>query len=119
MMKIKETLFGTLLQEPEKYENRYIFKGKLEDLSNCNFTKLKEKDVIKELKLEIGKEDIVYYKKSGCGYFIIFQYDESIVFMSGVPIWWIGDEKLTDYYNDINDLIKADLVEKVGSNEDN
>lgn len=112
-MKIKERLFGTLLQEPEKYENRYIFKGKLEDLLKCGFVKLKENDVVEEIKTRVTKEDEVYYKKSGLGYFIIFKINDEIIFQSGVPIWWIGDEKLTDYYDDINDLIKADLVVKV------
>lgn len=113
MSKVKEILFGTLLQEPEKHENRYIFKGKLEDLLNYDFIKLKENDVIVELQIKIRKEDIIYYKESGCGYFVIYQDDEFVVFMSGVPIWWIGDEEATDYYDDINELIRADLVEKM------
>ncbi len=113
MLKIKERLFGTILKKQEEYENRYIFKGKLEDLLNHDFMKLKVNDVIEELKLKIGKDDEVYYKKSGCGYFIAYKDEDFIVFMSGVPIWWIGDESLTNYYSDVDDLIKADLVEKI------
>lgn len=113
MLKIKERLFGTILKEQEEYTNRYSFKGKLEDLLNHGFIKLKENDVIEELKTKIGKDDEVYYKKSGCGYFIVYQENDVVMFMSGVPIWWIGDEDLTNYYSDVDSLIKADLVEKV------
>lgn len=113
MLKIEERLFGTILKEQEVYKNRYIFKGELEDLLNHDFMKLKENDVIEELKLKIGKDDEVYYKKSGCGYFIVYKDEDFVVFMSGVPIWWIGDEDLTNYYSDVNDLIKDGLVEKI------
>lgn len=113
MLEIKERLFGTILKEQEEYTNRYIFKGILEDLLNHDFIKLKENDVIKELKVKISKDDEVYYKKSGCGYFIVFKENDYLVFMSGVPIWWIGDEDLTNYYSDVEELIEVGLVEKV------
>jgi len=113
MLKIKERLFGTILKEQEKYDNRYIFKGNLQDLLKHNFIKLKENDVIEELKTKVGKNQEVYYKESGLGYFIIFKENEDIIFMSGVPIWWIGDEEETNYYRDLENLIKADLIEKV------
>jgi hypothetical protein len=117
MLKIKEILYGTIMKEPDEYENRYIFKGKLNKLLNNGFVLKKENEVIEEIKTTIGKDDEVYYKKSGCGYFIVFKNDnENITFMSGVPIWWIGDEDLTNYYEDVDNLIKSDLVEEV-SNE--
>ena len=117
-MEINELLFGTVMKEPERYENRYVFKGNLKELSNNGFELKKEKEKIEELKIMIGKDDEVYYKKSGCGYFIIYKdmKDNKVIFMSGVPVWWIGDENLTNYYEDVENLIKADLVEEV-SNE--
>lgn len=113
MSKIIERLYKTILNDGEDYENRYIFKGKLEDLLKCGFAKLKENDVVEEIKTRVTKEDEVYYKKSGLGYFIIFKINDEIIFQSGVPIWWIGDEDKTNYYEDLETLIKADLVEKV------
>ena len=113
MLKIKEILFKTMLNDGEEYENRYLFKGNLKELLTNDFIKLKENDVIEELKIKISKDDEVYYKKSGLGYFIIYKQDDYIVFMSGVPIWWIGDETATNYYDDLDNLIKANLVEKV------
>lgn len=117
MLKIKERLFGTILKKQEKYDDRYIFKGELKELIKYNFKKIKENDVIEELKIKVGQEQEVYYKKSGLGYFVIFKENEDVVFMSGVPIWWIGDEEETNYYEDLKILIKAGLVEKVESEE--
>lgn len=113
MLKIKEKLFGTILKEQEEYNDRYIFKGELNELIKYKFKKLKENDVIEEMKYRVGKNQDIYYKKSGLGYFIIFKEKENIIFMSGVPIWWIGDEYATNYYDDLNILIEADLVQKV------
>ena len=117
MLKIKEILYKTIMNDGEEYENRYIFKGKLNELLNNGFIKLKENDVIEELKLKVPKDDEVYYKKSGLGYFIICKDGDDLLFMSGVPIWWIGDENETNYYEDLEKLIKADLVEKLESEE--
>lgn len=120
MYKVSEILYGTIMKEPERYENRYVFKDKLNKLLNNGFILKKENEVIEEIKTTIGKDDEVYYKKSGCGYFIIFKNDnENITFMSGVPIWWIGDEDLTNYSEDIDELIKAGLVEKIEDKEGN
>ena len=114
MLKIKEILYGTIMKQPEEYENRYIFKGEPSELLNHGFVLKKENEVIEELKTTIGSNDEVYYKKSSCGYFIICKEDnENVLFMSGVPIWWIGDEDLTDYNEDLEDLIQAGLVEKI------
>lgn len=115
MLKIKERLFGTILKDQEKYDNRYVFKGKLKELVKYGFKVLKENDVVEELKSKVGKGQEVYYKKSGLGYFIIFKEDKDLIFMSGVPVWWIGDEEGTNYYEDLDNLIKADLVEKVSN----
>ena len=112
-MKIKEMLFKTILNDGYEYENRYKFKGKIEELVNFGFKKLNNGDSIKELKIKIGENDNVYYKKSGLGYFIVFIENEEITFMSGVPIWWIGDEEETNYYSDLEELIKANIVEKL------
>ena len=112
MLKIKEILYRTILNDGKEYNGRYIFKGNLQELSKHNFIKLKENDVIEELKAKVGKGQECYYKKSGLGYFIIFKENEDIIFMSGVPIWWIGDEEETNYDEDLEDLIKADLIEK-------
>lgn len=113
MLKIKEILFKTMLEDGEIYDNRYIFKGKLEDLLKYGFIKLKEDDLIEELNHKIKKDEKIYYKKSGLGCFLIFQENDKIIFWSSVPIWWIGDENKTNYYKDLDGLIKADLVEKV------
>ena len=112
MLKIKEILFKTLMSDGEEYDDRYLFKGKLDDLLNYQFTKLNENDIIEELKIKIKKDDNIYYKKSGCGYFIVYQENNYVIFMSGVPMWWIGDEDSTNYYDDLECLIKAGIVEK-------
>ena len=112
MLKIKEILFKTLMSDGEEYDDRYLFKGKLDDLLNYQFTKLNENDIIEELKIKIKKDDNIYYKKSGCGYFIVYQENNYVIFMSGVPMWWIGDEDSTNYYDDLECLIKAEIVEK-------
>ena len=112
-MKIKEILFKTILNDGYEYENRYIFKGKVEELINFGFKKLNDGDLIEELKIKVRKKDNVYYKKSGLGYFIIFIENEEMIFMSGVPIWWIGDEEETNYYTDLDELIKANIVKKL------
>lgn len=114
MLKIKEILFRTMLNEGQTYEDRYIFKGDINDLEKYNFRKLKPMEMIEELKVKVGQNENIYYKKSGLGYFIAFIEDEKMVFMSGVPIWWIGDEEETDYYKDLELMKQGNLVEKVG-----
>ena len=118
MLKIKERLFGTILKDQEKYDNRYVFKGELKELVKYGFKVLKENDAVEELKSKVGNGQEVYSKKSGLGYFIIFKDDEDLIFMSGVPVWWIGDEEKTNYYEDLDNLIKDDLVEKVNENKE-
>ncbi len=113
MLKIKEILFKTMLSDGYEYEDRYIFKGKIEELKKFNFKKLNVNDLIEELKVKVGENENIYYKKSGLGYFIAFIEDGKMVFMSGVPIWWIGDEEETNYYNDLLELENGGLVEKV------
>lgn len=111
-MKIREILFRTILNDGYEYDNRYEFIGKLEDLENYGFKKLSNGDKIKEIKVIVGKDDIIYYKTSGLGYFIIYKNYEEIVFMSGVPVWWIGDEEKTNYYDDLDVLLKNNIIAK-------
>lgn len=117
MKKIKEILYRTMLNDGEEYDDRYIFKGSLEDLLKYDFAKLKENDEVEELKHTIKSDEVIYYKKSGLGCFIVFEDKDEIVFYSGVPVWWIGDENKTNYYEDLEKLIKDGLVEKLGNKE--
>lgn len=116
-MKIKEILYKTMLNDGEEYDDRYIFKGSLESLIDCCFTRLKENDEIEELKHKILKDEEIYYKKSGLGCFIIYQKNNEIVFYSSVPFWWIGDERETNYYEDLETLLKANIIEILGDKE--
>ena len=73
MLKIKEILFKTILNDGEEYDNRYLFKGNLDNLLKYKFIKLNEGDIIEELKIKVSKDDNIYYKKSGSGYFIAYK----------------------------------------------